>query len=37
VKTQTRFIHGEVDQRVPCEEGKPTYFALKWWETCLKP
>ena len=29
VKTPTLFIHGEVDQRVPYEEGEQMYFALK--------
>ena len=29
VKTPTLFIHGEVDQRVPYEEGEQIYFALK--------
>ena len=28
-KTPTLFIHGEVDQRVPYEEGEQMYFALK--------
>jgi dipeptidyl aminopeptidase/acylaminoacyl peptidase len=29
VKTPTMFVHGEVDQRVPYEEGEQMYFALK--------
>ena len=29
VKTPTLFVHGEVDQRVPYEEGEQMYFALK--------
>jgi dipeptidyl aminopeptidase/acylaminoacyl peptidase len=29
VKTPTLFIHGEVDQRVPYEEGEQMYFALR--------
>jgi dipeptidyl aminopeptidase/acylaminoacyl peptidase len=29
VKTPTLFIHGEIDQRVPYEEGEQMYFALK--------
>lgn len=29
VRTPTLFIHGEVDQRVPYEEGEQMYFALK--------
>jgi dipeptidyl aminopeptidase/acylaminoacyl peptidase len=29
VKTPTLFIHGEVDHRVPFEEGEQMYFALK--------
>ena len=29
VKTPTLFIHGEVDQRVPYEEGEQMFFALK--------
>ena len=29
VKTPTLFIHGEVDQRVPYDEGEQMYFALK--------
>ena len=28
-KTRTLFIHGEVDQRVPCPAGEQMYFALK--------
>ncbi len=28
-KTPTLFMHGEVDQRVPYEEGEQMYFALK--------
>ena len=28
VKTPTLFVHGEVDQRVPYEEGEQMYFAL---------
>ena len=29
VKTPTLFIHGEVDQRVPYDEGEQMYFALR--------
>lgn len=29
VRTPTLFVHGEVDQRVPYEEGEQMYFALK--------
>ena len=29
VKTPTLFVHGELDQRVPYEEGEQMYFALK--------
>jgi dipeptidyl aminopeptidase/acylaminoacyl peptidase len=29
VRTPTLFIHGEMDQRVPYEEGEQMYFALK--------
>jgi dipeptidyl aminopeptidase/acylaminoacyl peptidase len=29
VKTPTLFVHGEVDQRVPYEEGEQMYFALR--------
>ena len=29
MKTPTLFVHGEVDQRVPYEEGEQMYFALK--------
>lgn len=29
VRTPTLFIHGEVDQRVPYEEGEQMYFALR--------
>jgi dipeptidyl aminopeptidase/acylaminoacyl peptidase len=29
VKTPTLFVHGEVDHRVPFEEGEQMYFALK--------
>jgi dipeptidyl aminopeptidase/acylaminoacyl peptidase len=29
VKTPTLFVHGEIDQRVPYEEGEQMYFALK--------
>jgi dipeptidyl aminopeptidase/acylaminoacyl peptidase len=29
VKTPTLFIHGEVDHRVPFEEGEQMYFALR--------
>jgi dipeptidyl aminopeptidase/acylaminoacyl peptidase len=29
VKTPTLFVHGEVDQSVPYEEGEQMYFALK--------
>jgi dipeptidyl aminopeptidase/acylaminoacyl peptidase len=29
VRTPTMFVHGEVDQRVPYEEGEQLYFALK--------
>jgi dipeptidyl aminopeptidase/acylaminoacyl peptidase len=29
VKTPTMFVHGEVDQRVPYEEGEQMYFALR--------
>jgi dipeptidyl aminopeptidase/acylaminoacyl peptidase len=29
VRTPTMFVHGEVDQRVPYEEGEQMYFALK--------
>ena len=29
VQTPTLFIHGEVDQRVPYEEGEQMYFALR--------
>ena len=29
VKTPTLFVHGEVDQRVPYDEGEQMYFALK--------
>jgi dipeptidyl aminopeptidase/acylaminoacyl peptidase len=29
VKAATLFIHGEVDHRVPFEEGEQIYFALK--------
>src|SRR4051812_2856205 len=29
VRTPTLFIHGEVDQRVPYEQGEQMYFALK--------
>ncbi len=29
VQTPTLFVHGEVDQRVPYEEGEQMYFALK--------
>ena len=29
VKTPTMFVHGELDQRVPYEEGEQMYFALK--------
>jgi dipeptidyl aminopeptidase/acylaminoacyl peptidase len=29
VKTPTLFVHGEVDQRVPYEEGEQMYLALK--------
>ncbi len=29
VKTPTLFVHGEVDERVPYEEGEQMYFALK--------
>jgi dipeptidyl aminopeptidase/acylaminoacyl peptidase len=29
VRTPTLFIHGEVDQRVPYEEGEQLYFALR--------
>jgi len=29
VRTPTLFIHGEMDQRVPYEEGEQMYFALR--------
>jgi len=29
VRTPTLFVHGEVDQRVPYEEGEQMYFALR--------
>ncbi len=29
VKTPTLFVHGELDQRVPYEEGEQMYFALR--------
>lgn len=29
VKTPTLFVHGEMDQRVPYEEGEQMYFALR--------
>ncbi|MBI1875331.1 MAG: S9 family peptidase [Acidobacteria bacterium] len=29
VRTPTMFVHGEVDQRVPYEEGEQMYFALR--------
>jgi dipeptidyl aminopeptidase/acylaminoacyl peptidase len=29
VRTPTLFVHGEIDQRVPYEEGEQMYFALK--------